>query len=106
MITPPPAPTPWSTGRSVRAVMVVVVALVGLDLLASDNGVVAGMRARRERESLQRDLEAIRRENLQLIEQARRLREDPSTIESVARRDLGLIRPGEKLFILREREAR
>jgi cell division protein FtsB len=33
---------------------------------------------------------------------ARRLREDPSAIESVARRDLGLIKPGEKVFIVKD----
>ncbi|MGE3405088.1 MAG: septum formation initiator family protein [Vicinamibacterales bacterium] len=35
-------------------------------------------------------------------EEARRLREDPSAIEDIARRELGLIRPGEKLFILKD----
>jgi hypothetical protein len=31
----------------------------------------------------------------------RRLREDPTFIEEIARRDFGLIRPGERVFILR-----
>ena len=32
----------------------------------------------------------------------RRLNEDPATIESVAREQLGLIRPGEVVFILKD----
>ena len=31
--------------------------------------------------------------------EARRLREDPTAIEELARRELGLIKPGEKVFI-------
>ena len=37
-----------------------------------------------------------------LRDTARRLREDPATIEEVARRELGLIKPGEQLFIVRD----
>jgi len=33
---------------------------------------------------------------------ARRLREDPSGIEDQARRELGLIKPGEVLFIVKD----
>ena len=45
-------------------------------------------------------------ENARLREEARRLREDPSAIEEIARRELGLIVPGEKLFILKDVESR
>ena len=44
--------------------------------------------------------QAARGENAQLREEARRLREDLSAIEEMARRELGLIKPGEKLFII------
>ena len=44
----------------------------------------------------------MRAENQRLREQARRYREDPATIEELARKDLGLIKPGEKLFIIRD----
>ena len=43
-----------------------------------------------------------RSENARLREQARELREDPAAIEEIARRELGLIRPGEKLFIIKD----
>ena len=43
-----------------------------------------------------------RAENARLREQARRLREDPGAIEEIARRELGLIRPGERVFIVKD----
>ena len=43
-----------------------------------------------------------RLENVRLRDEARRLTDDPLTIEEVARRELGLIRPGEKLFIVKD----
>ena len=44
----------------------------------------------------------VRTDNARLREEARRLQEDPSAIEDLARRELGLIKPGEKLFILKD----
>ena len=43
-----------------------------------------------------------RAENARLREQARRLRDDPAAVEEIARRELGLIRPGEKVFIIKD----
>ena len=37
-----------------------------------------------------------------LRDMARRLREDPAAIEEQARRELGLIKPGEVLFIVKD----
>ncbi|MGH9219038.1 MAG: FtsB family cell division protein, partial [Vicinamibacterales bacterium] len=51
-----------------------------------------------------RSLERARAENAQLREAARRLREDPAAIEEAARRELGLIKPGEVLFIVKDIE--
>ena len=45
---------------------------------------------------------SLRQDNARLREQARRLREDPRAIEDIARRELGLIRPGELLFIVKD----
>ena len=43
----------------------------------------------------------LRGQNRDLRDEARRLREDPATIESVARQELGLIRKGEILVVVR-----
>ena len=60
------------------------------------------MRARRQYEQLARSLDDLKRENARLRDEARRLREDPTAIESLAREELGLVRPGEVVFILKE----
>ena len=60
------------------------------------------LKARQQYQSLETSLARARVENAQLREQARQLREDPQAIEEIARRELGLIRPGEKLFIIKD----
>ena len=62
----------------------------------------ATLRARHEYDELTASIARQRAENARLLEEARRLREDPSMIEEIARRELGLIRPGELLFIVKD----
>ncbi len=78
------------------AVLLMVHAVVG------ENGYLAGLRAQREYDRAMAALVRLRLENQQLDEQARRLRQDPTAIEEAARRDLGLIRPGETLVIVKD----
>lgn len=99
--TPPTETTPRGR-RLVRFGLVIVTAVVLVDALAGDKGVLELMRARKEERALDAALQALRLENQRLLEQARRYREDPATIEELARRDLGMIKPGEKLFIIRD----
>ena len=73
-----------------------------VDALVGDKGLVERMRAGRQYEQELAALEAVRQENAALRERIRRLKDDPSAIESIAREELGLIRPGELLFIIRE----
>lgn len=73
-----------------------------VDAVVGERGLLATLRARDERQALAVAIERQRLENRHLREEARRLTEDPSAIEEIARRELGLIRPGEKVFILRD----
>ena len=79
-----------------------VVCVLIVDALVGDQGLVATFRARRQYDDLAAHLARIRSENATLREEARRLREDPAAIEEIARRELGLMSPGEKLFIIRD----
>jgi cell division protein FtsB len=81
-----------------------VVCVLVVDALVGDQGLVATMRARKQYDELAVDLARLRSENAALREDARRLREDPAAIEEIARRELGLMSPGEKLFIIRDAE--
>jgi cell division protein FtsB len=79
-----------------------VVCVLVVDALVGDQGLVATIRARKQYDHLAADLARLRSENAALREEARRLREDPAAIEEIARRELGLMSPGETLFIIRD----
>ena len=91
-----------SVKRLVRLVLVWMGAAIAVAGLVGDRGLVGVWRARQQSHELTRQINQLREENKALREAARRLREDPATIEDLARRELGLIRPGEKLFIVRD----
>ena len=99
------APRPLGSSaarRLVRYGLIAVTAVVVIDAVVGEKGLLALARARHEYRVLEQSLRAVRTENQRLREQARRYREDPVTIEELARKDLGLIKPGEKLFIIRD----
>ena len=81
-----------------------VVCVLVVDALVGDQGLMATMRARKQYDELASDLARLRNENASLREEVRRLTEDPAAIEEIARRELGLMSPGEKLFIIRDVE--
>lgn len=76
--------------------------IVVIDAVVGEKGLLALLQARQEYQALEGSVQTLRAENYRLREQARRLREDPAAVEEVARKDLGLIKPGEKLFILKD----
>ena len=73
-----------------------------VDALVGEKGLLARMRAREEYQKQFASVEALKNENAQLREKAARLRDDPAASEEIAREELGLIRPGEVLFIIRD----
>jgi cell division protein FtsB len=88
--------------RVLRMLLLLVAVVVLIDALFGDKGLVAALKVRRQREDLRAAVAAVRDENGRLRAEARRLREDPKAVEDVARRDLGLIRPGELVFIVKD----
>jgi cell division protein FtsB len=88
--------------RVLRYLLVAAGCVLIVDALVGDRGFLAMLKARHQYRALEASLAHSRAENAQLREQARRLREDPQAIEDIARRELGLIRPGEKLFIVKD----
>ena len=79
-----------------------VASLIVVDGLVGERGLLAMLRAQKEYDRLAAAISRQRAENAVLRERARRLADDPAAIEEVARRDLGLIRPGERLFIIKD----
>jgi cell division protein FtsB len=88
--------------RLVRYVLGFVTLVLVIDAIAGDNGLLTRLQARRDSSATQQALDRARHDNERLREEARRLREDPTAIEELGRRELGLIKPGEKLFIIRD----
>jgi cell division protein FtsB len=89
--------------RRVGRLLVLFAAIVLIvDALVGDRGFLAMLRARRQYDQLSATLERQRGENARLRDEAGRLRNDPAAIEELARRELGLIRPGEKVFIIKD----
>ena len=98
-----PAPTATLKRRRIlNGLLAFATIVLFVDALVGDQGLVDRMRARRQYEQELAALDELKRENAALRETMRRLNDDPSAIESIAREELGLIRPGELLFIIRD----
>ena len=96
---------PWTggrTGRVLRLIFLLVAVLIVVDALVGDRGLLAALDARRQHDDLAAAIARQRAENARLSEEAHRLKDDPAAIEEIARRDLGLIRKGEKVFIVKD----
>jgi cell division protein FtsB len=99
------SPTPKRPTRNRRIVhllLMFVASVIVVDGLVGDRGLLAMLRAQQEYTTLSAAIARQRAENARLREIARRLRDDPSAIEEIARRELGLIKPGERVFILKD----
>jgi cell division protein FtsB len=76
--------------------------VVFVDALVGEKGLLETVKKRQEFKVLEQSIQRARAENELLRQEAERLRSDPTAIEDLARRELGLIRPGEHLFILKD----
>jgi len=88
--------------RLFTVVLVLATSALVLNVLVGTRGLPAVLEARRQLIESSEDLARVRDENARLRAEVQRLRSDPAAIEELARRDLGLVRPGEKVFIIKE----
>jgi cell division protein FtsB len=102
----PKAVRPALAPRVIRYLLVGLAFVIIIDGLFGERGFVDTMRARRDYAALELHVARVKANNAELREQARRLREDPLAIEAIAREELGLIYPGETLFIVKDRTVR
>jgi cell division protein FtsB len=94
-----------SNRRSPAVTAVLLFLALGLvvDGIAGDRGWLANRRSHERLVRAEQALYEARLENARLCDLARRLKtKDPATIEEIARRERGFIKPGEKLFIIRD----
>jgi cell division protein FtsL len=86
----------WSQyGRGLLAVC--VFGLLLHDIFGT-HGYLAMRRTKKEIEQVQSDILRLNKENAELSEEVRALKSDPHKIESIARDELGLARPGEVII--------
>ena len=88
--------------RMVRYLVVSLGCLLVVNGLVGEKGVLQILKKRREAQILEQRVAAARAENARLSQEMRRLQHDAGTIEDLARRNLGLIKPGEKVYTIRD----
>ena len=79
--------------------LICIAIILIINSLVGEKGLIDSIAAGHRYEKLSLELARLRQENKILRNKAQRLLENSSAIEEIARKDLGLIRPGELLFI-------
>jgi cell division protein FtsB len=78
-----------------KTVVAFALCLVLFSMFGGDNGIQALLRIRQEAKTLAVEISDLKKENARLRISAEALRNDPHTIEAVARQTLGLARADE-----------
>lgn len=73
-----------------------------INALVGDKGVLQMLKKRQESQLLDQAIAAARARNAEMRTQIQQIKHDDAALEELARKDLGLIKPGEKLFIIRD----
>ncbi|HVW05533.1 MAG TPA: septum formation initiator family protein [Vicinamibacterales bacterium] len=73
-----------------------------VNAVVGENGYLATVRAAREEAALRTTVAQLRLENQHLQAEGRRLQTDPTAVEEVARRELGMVRSGETMIVIRD----
>lgn len=73
-----------------------------VNALFGERGYLAAMRARQEYRTVADEAARRRSENERMIDQIRDIKNDPDALEDAARRELGLVKPGETLVVIRD----
>ena len=90
---------PVARTRAARAGFWVVAGLLLLNLLFGDMGVLSGIRQRRAASQLRSEVASLQVEHDALAADIQALNSNPFRIETIAREELGLARPGEIIFL-------
>lgn len=72
-----------------------------LNAMFGDRGLLELLRARREIESMDREIAELRETNEHLLQEVRGLKSSPLAIERLARENMGLVKPGEIVLLIR-----
>lgn len=93
---------PVARRKTLQLLLVFVTLVLVINALIGDRGLMETLRAREKHAETVAAIDRLRAENARLRDEVRRLSFDPATIEALARKELGLIKPGELLFIIKD----
>ena len=85
--------------RTARFLVVLISVVLLGHVLVGERGLITLIRSSHQLAAVSDLIDTLRTENAVLREEVRSLLEEPRAIEELARRELGLIEPGEKVFI-------
>lgn len=85
--------------NGILALLLVAIFLV-IHNIFSQNGILALRRQQKELHTLQQQIEQLQQENERLGKENRALKSDPAAIERMAREQMHMAKPGEKIYTL------
>lgn len=88
--------------RRVFLILIIVLAVFTAFSVAGERGFYQLGKMIKRRSALSRDVQSLKEENTLLAHEIDRLRSDPVFLEELARTRLGMVRPGEVVFIFPE----
>jgi cell division protein FtsB len=77
-----------------------------VNALVGENGYLATMQARGRQTELNEQIARVRLKNQQLKEDIHSLRTDPKALEEAARRELNMIKKGETMVVVKDKDAK
>ena len=80
-------------------------ALLVLQDVFGTHGVLVMRRSQREAGEIRKEIQKLNDENRQLQDRVKDLKSDPQAIEEIARKEMGLAKPGELIFKLPVKQA-
>ena len=87
----------------VLGTVIVLLALV-VGSIFGDRGLINLFQKREQVQILRQEIEALRADNARLVREIAALKQSPRAIERLAREELGLARPDETVFLIREED--
>jgi cell division protein FtsB len=97
---PAPKSSPGWARRLLRPGLALVTLVLVADALVGENGWFERDREQERLRTMTADRDRLQHENAALAERVRRLKaEDPALVEDLARGKLGMLKPGEVLFV-------
>ncbi|HEX2613241.1 MAG TPA: septum formation initiator family protein [Fibrobacteria bacterium] len=84
---------PW-----IRWVLIAFVIFVGYQVMSGPRGILKIRELRAQRDSLQTQIDSLQHRKAELEAEKNRLLTDTTYLERIARKELGMAKPGEKVY--------